>query len=190
MSNAMRKTLVTLLAAALVACASSAPRFEADPTADLAALKRFAWHAAPRAPATPLDSEILRKRARAAIGLDLTSRGYLFDEAAPEFRIRSHLLVEQGAKKAPQLSIGLGTGSYGGSFGSSVAVGGTTKVGKDQDALTLVIELRDARSDELLFQGWREVSGRITDPADPALDAAVRAILADFPPARGPAKSR
>ncbi len=178
----MRKTTVIMLAAALVACTSSAPRFESDPSADLGALKRFGWHAQPREPVTPVDSEILRKRTRAAIGVTLSGRGYQFDDAAPQFRIRSHLLVEAGAKKAPQFSIGLGTGSYGGSHGSSVSVGGTTKVGKDQDALTLVIELRDARSDELLFQGWREVSQRrISDPADQTLDLTVREILADFP---------
>jgi len=178
----MRKTTVILLAAALVACTSSAPRFEADPSANLAALERFGWHATPREPVTPQDSEILRKRTRASIGVALTGRGYAFDDAAPQFRIRSHLLVEHGAKKAPQFSIGLGKGSYGSSGGASVSVGGTTKVGKDQDALTLVIELRDAKTDELLFQGWREVSQRrIADPADKSLDLVVREILADFP---------
>jgi hypothetical protein len=35
------------------------------------------------------------------------------------------------------------------------------------------------------------VSGKVTDPADPTLDATVRAILADFPTPQGkPAKSR
>lgn len=187
----MRIAPVMVFAAALVACTSTAPRYEADPNADLVALKRFGWHAAPRAPVTPMDSEILRKRTQAAIGVTLVGNGYAFDEATPQFRIRSHLLVEQGAKKAPQVSFGLGTGSYGGSFGSSVSVGGSTKVGKDQDAYTLVIELRDARDDALLWQGWREVRASVADAANPELDAAVRAILADFPvPAGAKKKNR
>jgi hypothetical protein len=177
----MRIASAMLLAATLVGCTSSAPRYESDPSVDLTALQRFGWHATPREPVTPLDSDILRKRVRAAVGVTLTGRGYVFDDAAPQFRIRSHLIVEQGAKKAPQISFGLGTGSYGGSVGTSVAVGGSTAVGKDQDALTLVIELRDARSDELVWQGWREVRATVTDAAQPELDAAVRGILADFP---------
>jgi hypothetical protein len=182
--------LATALAAALVGCASNAPRFEADPAVDLAALKRFGWHAAPREATHPLDSEILRKRVRSSVAGDLTARGFVHDQAAAEFLVRSHLIVEAKAKPAPRLSIGLGTGSYGGSMGTSVAVGGSTEIGKAQDGLTLVIELRDARSDELLWQGWREVKAAIGDPTRPDLDAAVRAILADFPLPAGAKKTR
>lgn len=177
----MRNLPALLLVAVLAGCTSTAPRFESDPTVDLAALKRFAWHLAPREATHPLDSEILRKRVRATAAADLTARGFVLDEAAPEFRLRSHLIVEANAKPAPRLSIGLGTGSYGGSGGTSVAIGGSTNVGKAQDALTLVVELRDARTDELLFQGWREVKASIGDPTRPDLDRAVRDILADFP---------
>jgi hypothetical protein len=186
----MRHLPALLLAATVVACTSTAPRFEADPSADLVALKRFGWHAAPREATHPLDSEILRKRVRSSVAGDLTARGYAFDQAAAEFVVRSHLIVEANAKPAPRLSIGLGTGSYGGSVGTSVAVGGSTEIGKAQDGLTLVVELRDARSDELLWQGWREVKPAIGDPTRPDLDAAVRAILADFPLPAGAKKNR
>lgn len=186
----MRNLIALLLAAALAGCTSTAPRFESDPSVDLTALKRYAWHPSPRESVHPLDSEILRKRVRAAAGADLGARGFVLDEAAPEFRLRSHLLVEANAKAAPRLSIGLGTGSYGGSGGTSVAIGGSTEVGKAQDALTLVIELRDAKSDELLFQGWREVRPAVGDPTRPDLDQAVRAILSDFPRPTGAKKKR
>lgn len=186
----MRRLLALLLTATLVACTSTAPRFEADPTVDLGALERFGWHAAPRAATHPLDSEILRKRVRSSVVGDLTARGYLFDQATAEFVVRSHLIVEANAKPAPRLSIGLGTGSYGGSMGTSVAVGGSTAIGKAQDGLTLVIELRDARNDELLWQGWREVKAAVGDPTRPDLDAAVRAILSDFPLPAGAKKYR
>jgi hypothetical protein len=182
--------LAAALSAALVGCVSNAPSFEADPSADLAALKRFGWHAVPREATHPLDSEILRKRVRSSIAGDLTARGFVFDQAAAEFHVRSHLIVEANAKPAPRLSIGLGTGSYGGSMGTAVSVGGTTEIGKAQDGLTLVIELRDARSDDLLWQGWREVKPAIGDPSRPDLDAAVRAILADFPLPAGATKNR
>lgn len=186
----MRTVLVMLLTATLVACTSNAPRFEADPTADLVALKRFGWHTVPREATHPLDSEILRKRVRSSVAGDLTARSFVYDQAAAEFLIRSHLIVEPNAKPAPRLSIGLGTGSYGGSVGTSVAVGGSTEIGQAQDGLTLVVELRDARSDELLWQGWREVKAAIGDPTRSDLDAAVRAILADFPVAAGTKQKR
>lgn len=174
--------LVLAFAAALAACTSTAPqRFEADPTVDLRSLQRFAWHPTPREPATPLDSEILRKRVRAAATEHLAGRGYVQDDAAPQFRLRAHLVVEAGAKPAPRVSIGLGAGSFGGRSGSSVSVGGSTAVGKAGDALTLVIEIRDARTDELIWQGWREVNKSISDPQKPALAEAVRQILRDFP---------
>lgn len=177
----MHKLFAILLVATLVACTSTAPRFEADPTVDLVALKRFAWHATPPQAVHPLDSEILRKRVRVSATALLTARGYAQDEVAPEFRLRSHLLVKANAKPAPRISFGLGTGSYGGSIGTSVSVGGSTAVGKAKDALTLVVEVRDAKSDELLWQGWREVRDTIADSSQPELEAAIRSILADFP---------
>lgn len=183
MRNLITILLAILLAIALAGCTSTAPQFEADPSADLVALKHFAWSTTPRtdAPLVPMDSEIFQKRVRLSATSLLVARGYTVDETAPEFRIRSNLLVKKNAKAAPKLGISLGTGSYGGHFGSSVSVGGSTDIGKAQDQLTLVLEVRDAKSDELLWQGWREVSAAVGDPAKPVLDATIKAILGDFP---------
>jgi len=193
----MRLTLLSLGVATLLACTSTAPRYEADPGVDFAPLKRFAWQAAPRtdAPAHPLDSEILEKRIRASAVATLTGRGFSVDEQAPQFRLRSRVVVAAKAKPAPRLSVGFGVGSIGGHSASSVSVGGSTAVGEAGDALTLALEVRDPVTGELMWQGWREVDEGIGDAGDPALDAAVRAILADFPsppknPPKKPAKKK
>ena len=189
----MRHLIITLFVASLAGCATDSPQFESDPSVDLVALKRFVWHTAPRnaAPVTPLDSEILQKRLRVSASAELARRGFTPDETAPQFRVGALLLVKPKAKPAPTFSIGLGVGSYGNSSGGSVSVGGSTAVGKAKDQLTLVIEMRDPTSDELLWQGWREVEEPIGDAAQPALDSAVAAILADFPvPAKGSAKKK
>lgn len=176
----------------LVACASTVPRFEADPTVDLGLLKRFAWQVAPRtaAPAHPLDSEILEKRLRTSAVTDLTARGFSVDEQAPQFRLRSRLVVAAKAKEAPRVSVGFGVGSFGGNTAGSVSIGGSTAVGEATDGLTLALEIRDAATDELLWQGWREVDAAIGDPTKPALDAAVRGILADFPVPKKPSAKK
>jgi hypothetical protein len=81
------------------------------------------------------------------------------------------------------LSFGLGTSSYGSSGG--VSVGGGTTVGGDQVTVTeytLMIEMRDAATGELAWQGWREVSEKIGDSGSSALDKAVKEVLKPFPP--------
>jgi len=174
-------------ALALAACTSTAPRTLSDPAIDYAALRAFAWRSAPRtaAPAHPLDSELLEKRVRALASDALTARGFVADEAAPHFTLRSSLLAKDAAGSGkPRVSIGLGMGSYGRGSGGSVSLGTSTAVGGSQAELNLLIEVHDARSGELVWQGWRKVSDRIGQTGDPELERAVRAILADFPPRR------
>lgn len=179
----MRRILLSLCVAALAACTSTAPRFEADPSVDLKALDRFVWSPSPRdtPPVHALDSEIFEKRVRTAATADLVARGFVVDEQAPEFRLGARLVVDAGAKPAPRVSVGFGVGSFGGRSSSSVSVGGSTSVGEAGDALTLALEVRDAKSGELVWQGWRKLSDKAGDPRSPALADAVRAILADFP---------
>ena len=177
----------TMLAACagLAACETNTRRYEADPNTDFAQLHSFAWQpiVAATAPTNPLDSELLHKRVRSAGSAALLARGFVQDDAAPQFNLVSKLIAnDTGHKTGPALSVGFGLGSFGSSSASSIGVSGSTMLGKNAIDLTLVIEVHDAKSGELLWQGWRKVDDSISDASKPDLDQAVQAMLADFPP--------
>ena len=171
---------------AIVACASvagAAPRVDFDPSVDFQGWQRFTYvmPAAEAKTTDPLDNELLHKRVR-SIAIDLlTARGLVVDDTAPQFRVRATLIAKEGAKRKPSMSFGLGTGSYGNSGGISLGTG--TTVGGDRvTEYSLMIEMHDAATGELAWQGWREVSDKIGDSSSSALDKAVRDVLKSFPP--------
>lgn len=171
---------------ALVVCApiaAATPHVDFDPTVDFQAWERFSvvMPAPDAKPADPLDNELLHKRLRAAVIAVLGKQGKAVDDAAPQFRVRATLIAKEGAKRKPSMSFGLGTSSYGGS--GSVSIGtGTTVGGERTTEYSLMIEMLDATTGELAWQGWREVSEKIGDSDSSALDKAVRDVLKPFPP--------
>lgn len=171
---------------AFVVCASiagAAPNVDFDPAVDFQAWERFSFVLpAPDAkPTDPLDNELLHKRVR-SIAIDLlTARGKLVDDAAPQFRVRATLIAKPNAKKKSSLSFGLGGGSYGSSGGVSLGTG-TTVGGDLTTEYSLMIEMHDAATGELAWQGWKVVSEKIGDSSSSALDKAVRDVLKPFPP--------
>jgi hypothetical protein len=181
MTDWMRRASLACLASASLATA--APQVDFDPAVDFESWRTFSYSMpAPEAkPTDPMDNELLHKRLRAAVIEQLGKRERAVDDAAPQFRVRATLIAKQGAKRKPSLSFGLGTSSYGGSGG--VSVGGGTTVGGDQvTEYSLMIEMHDAATGELAWQGWREVSEKIGDSGSSALDKAVRDVLKPFPP--------
>ena len=171
---------------ACLACASlamAAPHVDFDPAVDFQAWRTFSYSmpAADAAPTDPMDNELLHKRLRAAVIEQLRKREKSIDDDAPQFRVRATLIAKLGAKRKPSLSFGLGTSSYGSSGG--VSVGGSKTVGGDQvTEYSLMIEMHDAATGELAWQGWREVSEKVGDSGSSALDKAVRDVLKPFPP--------
>ena len=178
------RSITIVMLGTLAACTSTAPRYESDPAADFGAYHSFAWRSAPRTapPVHPLDSELLEKRVRTLATADLTARGFVADDAAPQFTLRSALLAKPGKKDGPSVGFNIGFGSFGSSSASSVSVGTSTQLGDANADLTLVLEVHDARNDELVWQGWSKVSDKIGDAQHAELEKAVRTILADFPP--------
>ena len=171
---------------ASLACASiavAAPHVDFDPAIDFQAWQRFSFVLpAPEAqPPDPLDNELLHKRLRSLTVEQLTARGLVVDDAAPQFRVRAVLIAKPGAKKKPSFSFGLGSSSYGGSGGVSLGTG-TTVGGEHVTEYTLQLEVHDAVTGELAWQGWREVSEKIGDADSSALEKAVREILKPYPP--------
>jgi hypothetical protein len=174
-----------VLPLALAACTAAGPRSLSDPGFDLGQLQRFAWRSVPRdgAPVHPLDSELLEKRVARIASDALVARGLVRDDAAPQFTLRSALLAKDAVRDGPRVSVGFGIGSIGRRSSSSVAVGTGSSAASGTE-LTLLIEARTADDGRLVWQGWRPVEASIGDADGAALERAVRAILAGFPPRR------
>jgi hypothetical protein len=171
------------IAVACAAAAAAAPQTDYDPAVDFKSLQRFEFTlpAPAAAPTNPLDSALLHKRVRQIAVDQLTARGMVVDAAAPQVKVRSTLIAKEGAKRKSSLSFGIGGGSYGG--GGGVSLGTGTTVGGDLTTeYTLMLEMHDAASGELIWQGWRVVSEKIGDADSSALDKAVREILKPYPP--------
>jgi len=177
----LRRTSMAFVAGAAVAVA--APHVDFDPAVDFQGWQRFSFvlPAADAKPTDPLDNELLHKRVRGIVIDLLTARGLVVDDATPQFRVRATLIAKPGAKKKSGLSFGLGTSSYGSSGGISLGTG-TTVGGELTTEYTLQLEMHDAASGELAWQGWREVSDKIGDADSSALEKAVREVLKPYPP--------
>jgi len=179
--HGLRCISIAIAASAWVAGAS--PHVDFDPAVDFTTWQSFSYElpAADAKPTDPMDNELFHKRMRAIVVEQLTKRGKTVDDAAPQFRVRATLVAKQGAKKKPSFSFGLGTSSYGGSGGVSLGTG--TTVGGDRvTEYSLMIEMRDAASGELAWQGWMEVSEKVGDSDSSALEKGLRDVLKPFPP--------
>jgi hypothetical protein len=180
MQTLRRISLACLASASL---ATAGPHVDFDPAVDFQAWQAFSYSMpAPDAkPTDPMDNELLHKRLRAAVIEQLAKHQKTVDDAAPQFRVRATLIAKQGAKRKPSLSFGLGSSSFGSS--SAVSVGGGTTVGGEYvTEYSLMIEMHDATTGELAWQGWREVSEKVGDSDSSALEKAVRDVLKPFPP--------
>lgn len=174
---------ISLAGLACASLAGAAPHVDFDPTVDFTAWKTFAVELAPpaAAPADPMDNELFQKRLTAAVIAALGDHGMTLGADAPQFKVRATLIAKPGAKRKSSFSIGLGGGSYGGSGG--VSVGGSKTMGGDLTTeYSISIEMRDATTGELAWQGWREVPEKVGDSGSSALDKSVRDILKPFPP--------
>jgi hypothetical protein len=171
----------TFAAALLAGCATAPPAPESmrDPQADFAAYRTFGWlkdsDGSADAPLRILDGNI-----RAAIVAELARRGYV--EASPgttpDLRIGWQTASAERIENNP-VRVGIGVGSWGGSFGGSVSMG-SPSVRSYQEG-TLVIHAVDARRNAEVWQG--RVSRKITKGSvEPAMvSQAVAAAMQDFP---------
>jgi hypothetical protein len=171
----MRKFKSIFLLSALIAagCASGPTiRVDKDPTANLADYKTFAFYdqvATDRA----RYSSIMSARLRQATREQLERLGYVYDESAPQLRVNFFLKITDKQE--------IRAGSY--RVWSSYPYDIDTV---DYKAGTLSIDLVDAKSNSLVWQGLAE--GKVPRKAlanpDAAVDSVVGEIFRKFPGAR------
>ena len=204
--NASRATLSSFAVLALAGCATMQVRTDYDREASFGQLRTYTWidRDADAGGNAALHSPLLDKRIRSAVDSTLASRGYhRVTSGTPDFRVASRVVAEQRSTVKPFYGYG---GSYGygypyfgyGRFGRGhhghrrfghLSYGRYYGSGIVRDYLqgTLVLDIVDARTDELIWRGWAEDA--LDDNPRPEkvqmyVNEAVEKILENFPLAR------
>ncbi len=126
----LRPGLVASLLAGLIAagCAATPPQPESmrDPSADFSSFATFSWAPNPGADGADQPLRLLDQNIRAAIAGEMRRLGYSQDDASPDLRIAYETASATKIEDSP-VRVGVGMGSWGGSFGSSVNVSSASR---------------------------------------------------------------
>jgi hypothetical protein len=179
-----RHLLPVAVLALLAACATAKVDAQFDPKTDFKTYRTYAWNPTP---AGPEQAEAIRfpeaaALVRQAVDRQLVARG--LQPAAPE---AADLLVAahgQGKDRFEMTSYGYKTsmGPYGYSGPLTGTPTATAVQGKVYTEGTLILDLVDAKTKELVWRGT--ASDTVTDPErlKVVVDGAVKKLLAEYPP--------
>ena len=172
---------LALVATLLVAgCASAPPQPQSmrDPSADFASYSTYGWAPAPGVNGNDPPLLMLDQNIRRAIAVEMQRRGYVETADDPDLRIAYQTASEEKVESNP-VRVGIGVGSWGGSYGGSVNVGSPSL--RNYREGTLVIHAIDAARNAEVWQG--RISGRMTQGSTEAaaVSSAVAAAMKDFP---------
>ena len=206
--NASRATLSSFAVLALAGCATLQVRTDYDPEASFTQLSTYDWvdREADASGDPALNSPLLQRHIRDAVEGELGGMGYRkVTSETPDFRIAYRVMAEEKSRvdrsygyAGPYVYPGyfypgyFGYRFYGGrSFTpyyrySGAGYAGTGRV-REYLRGTLVLDIIDVRTDEVVFRGWA-IKSLHHDPRPDNVrmyvDEAVEKILKDFPPAR------
>ncbi|MEE8118435.1 MAG: DUF4136 domain-containing protein [Gammaproteobacteria bacterium] len=177
------KIAISLLTIFLVGCA---PRIyvEQDSQANLSELRSFAWiddpEPAKKVDSPILDSELLSKRTRRAVIATLIEFGYEHvDVESADFHVTYHVSSqEQYYNRGPRFGFGVSTGRY--HHGTSVHVGTGFGTYRGYEEGSLIIDIIDRASGELVWRGWQNKSVYQDAYSEEAVSKSVRLILDEF----------
>jgi Domain of unknown function (DUF4136) len=176
----MRRTPLILLAA-VVATTAMAQKVQVDydKEFDFSEIKTISW-----VPGTLSNSEMNQKRLEAAIHNELEGKGLEWVEDGPEVDLYLVSHVDSITQtKSSNTSVGVGV-SRRTRFGS-VGVGTSTS-GKPKEVTTgtVLIEMRDGTSEQLVWQGTASDTVKDTpDKNEKTINDAIGKLFKDFPPA-------
>jgi uncharacterized protein DUF4136 len=175
--------LALAFASGFFACSGVRVTTDYDPSADFSGVRSYAWFdersgvQGDRADVTSL----LDRRVRSAVDAELQRKGLArVDKGAAKIVVTYHLGVETKLD-VNTVNTGYGYGRYG-RFGG---VGGTTTTVSEYQEGTLLIDMIDPSSKQLIWRGSGQA--RIRQSSTPEdrekrINEAVKQILADFPP--------
>lgn len=172
--------------AVALGCRTIVVKTDYDSNVDYLELQRFAWLEPPEVEdAHPFaDNTLLRKRVRGAIENALAARGYRRVERVEDadFLATYSVILEERIRDDGSISVGYG--GYRGyrryGFGT---VFSSPSITNYQES-TLIIDLLDPSTEELLWRGWGSgvVGTRDRERSVERIQDGVRQILDRFPP--------
>jgi hypothetical protein len=182
-----RAASLVALAVALFACAGLDVSEDYEPGTDFSGYRTFDWFPGGRAASgnPEVDNPFLDRRVRDALVRELGSRGFIkVEDRTPDFFVNYHVSVREKVSSSG-ISLGTGVGSWGSSGG--VGVGVSTPSVRTYEEGTLVIDVLDAESKRLVWRGTGSQAVKSSpkpEETTAAVDRAVAAIVAQFPPGR------
>ena len=200
-------TLSSFAVFALAGCATLQVQTDYDPDVSLTQLSTYDWvdQEADASGDPAVDSPLLKRHIRDAVEGELGRMGYRkVTSDTPDLRIAYSVTAEERSRIDESYGFGGPYGyprsSYRGSFGFSLYGGrylrpyygypsaGYAGAGRVSEYLrgTLVLDIIDVRTEEVIFRGWARKSLH-SDPSPEKVrmyvTEAVEEILKDFPPA-------
>ncbi|HET9680119.1 MAG TPA: DUF4136 domain-containing protein [Gammaproteobacteria bacterium] len=186
----MQRLILVAAAVALLAGCAPFVKTEYDAAANFSALDSFAWQAPERDKLEDpiLDSPLMDEKVQAAVISTLTARGYERTRAEnADFLVTYHTV-----RQLEEVPGGVHTGFgfyYGPWWGYRAPFGSTIIVTNDSDtyeAGVLIIDIVNARTDELMWRGWRSKGLNQDNFSPEGVAEIVTEILAQFPPGYDP----
>jgi hypothetical protein len=185
----MKFFLVLLSAIFVTACATQTPNYDYLSSADFSKYQTYAWLTVDKKSKDSHRSKnsLVDKRIISAIDKTLAAKGLQKVADNPDMLVNYHVSVSEQEQQQPRGRISIGTSSYG--RGTSVGFGVSMPVGgvRTYQEGTLVIDLQDAKNNDLLWQGWGSRTVRQdTDPErmTALINEVVREILENYPPSK------
>ena len=166
------RSLVVAAAGLILAGCATAPKLYVDKADEPLACNEFGWFETDR------PASIAEQRVRTEVMRALAARGYAVESETPDCLVSG--VIYTGARPSSPVSVGIGAGRWGGSFGTSVGIslpvgGGTRSVGN------LAIDVIDLERNAEVWRGTLEGAFRTPEPGSDEVGATVRRVLEDFP---------
>jgi hypothetical protein len=187
--NRLRLFSTAIGLALLTACSSYTVKTDYDPTISYTSYKTFDWYAASkRAKGKGSGTDpLMDKRVRASVQAALEAKGFRQETIAEPDFLMTYYPVYQNKKYRTTTSVGGGYGYGWGGRHWGYGVGtrfSTSQLHKYREG-TIVLEIVDSKSNQLVWQGAAE--GALTnldspEDAQEQINKAVRELLANFPP--------
>lgn len=152
-----------------------------DPGVDFSSLRTYAW--AQRTPTGDDDPRVFNRlteqRVQTAVDRALAAKGYTKTSEDPDFLVAWHGAIEgRMSYQTIGTNYGYGWGWYGG-------MGTTSTYVNEWDEGTLLVDIVDAASDDLVWRGTATGTlprNRRPEEVQATLDRAAAQVLEDFPP--------
>jgi len=180
---AMGSAALTLL----MACNSYSVKYDFDPTANYKGYRTFDWYAASKkAKGKPAESNPLTdKRVRLAVEQQMQAKGFRLEtQGDPDFLV-TYYPIYQTRRYRTQTSVGFGGRGWIRPWGYGVGTRFTTSQTHSYKEGTIILEVVDYRSNQLVWHGAAEGAlTRLDDPheAQEQINRAVGDLLEKFPP--------